>query len=136
MSSHKVANPMSHCTLRLEWSICSETLILRGTFVPHVTGKIRKIPKREEPEFFGKMAGVTGFEPAAFAVTGRRCNQLNYTPAYWEGLGLFDSKSLVNQLHAAKLPAMSIGFVVGMARCRQNNCKNELRCFPPELVSK
>lgn len=27
------------------------------------------------------MAGVTGLEPAASAVTGRRCNQLNYTPA-------------------------------------------------------
>ena len=28
-----------------------------------------------------KMAGVMGLEPTAFAVTGRRCNQLNYTPA-------------------------------------------------------
>ena len=27
------------------------------------------------------MAGVKGLEPSAFAVTGRRCNQLNYTPA-------------------------------------------------------
>ncbi len=27
------------------------------------------------------MAGVMGLEPTAFAVTGRRCNQLNYTPA-------------------------------------------------------
>ncbi len=27
------------------------------------------------------MAGVTGLEPAAFAVTGRRSNQLSYTPA-------------------------------------------------------
>ena len=37
----------------------------------------------EEPFFVFfrfKMAGVTGLEPAAFAVTGRRCNQLNYTP--------------------------------------------------------
>ena len=33
------------------------------------------------------MAGVTGLEPAAFAVTGRRCNQLNYTPAYFECCG-------------------------------------------------
>jgi hypothetical protein len=31
------------------------------------------------------MAGVTGLEPAAFAVTGRRSNQLSYTPAIsWE----------------------------------------------------
>ena len=28
-----------------------------------------------------KMAGVMGLEPTAFAVTGRRCDQLNYTPA-------------------------------------------------------
>lgn len=28
------------------------------------------------------MAGVMGLEPTAFAVTGRRCNQLNYTPAF------------------------------------------------------
>ncbi len=27
------------------------------------------------------VAGVTGLEPAAFAVTGRRSNQLSYTPA-------------------------------------------------------
>ena len=27
------------------------------------------------------MAAVTGLEPAAFAVTGRRSNQLSYTPA-------------------------------------------------------
>ena len=27
------------------------------------------------------MAGVTGLEPAASAVTGRRSNQLSYTPA-------------------------------------------------------
>ena len=30
---------------------------------------------------FGKMAGVTGLEPAASGVTGRRSNQLSYTPA-------------------------------------------------------
>ena len=28
-----------------------------------------------------QMAGETGLEPAAFAVTGRRYNQLNYSPA-------------------------------------------------------
>ena len=30
------------------------------------------------------MAGVTGLEPAASAVTGRRSNQLSYTPDAWE----------------------------------------------------
>ena len=28
-----------------------------------------------------KVAGETGLEPATFAVTGRHCNQLNYSPA-------------------------------------------------------
>ncbi len=32
-------------------------------------------------KFLGKMAGVTGLEPAASGVTGRRSNQLSYTPA-------------------------------------------------------
>ena len=29
---------------------------------------------------FGSVAGVTGLEPAASGVTGRRSNQLSYTP--------------------------------------------------------
>ena len=35
---------------------------------------------RFELIFFGKVAGVTGLEPAASGVTGRRSNQLSYTP--------------------------------------------------------
>src|SRR6266704_5268768 len=39
-----------------------------------------------------EMAGTTGLEPAASAVTGQRSNQLNYVPTlfasgYWETLG-------------------------------------------------
>jgi hypothetical protein len=30
---------------------------------------------------FEELAGATGLEPAASAVTGRRSNQLNYAPA-------------------------------------------------------
>ena len=30
--------------------------------------------------FWKEMAGVTGLEPAASGVTGRRSNQLSYTP--------------------------------------------------------
>src|ERR1700690_3996180 len=38
---------------------------------------------------FKRMAGTTGLEPAASAVTGQRSNQLNYvptlfSPGYWE----------------------------------------------------
>ena len=34
-----------------------------------------------------KMAGVTGLEPAASGVTGRRSNQLSYTPVWGSGNG-------------------------------------------------
>jgi hypothetical protein len=30
--------------------------------------------------FYGKVAGVTGLEPATSGVTGQRSNQLSYTP--------------------------------------------------------
>ena len=37
----------------------------------------------------GKMAGLTGLEPATSCVTGRRSNQLNYDPApYMQGVGV------------------------------------------------
>ena len=44
------------------------------------------------------MAGVKGLEPSAFAVTRRRCNQLNYTPAL-KSLGVnkrVDEKEVVD----------------------------------------
>ena len=34
------------------------------------------------------MAGTTGLEPAASAVTGQRSNQLNYVPSSSSGLGI------------------------------------------------
>jgi hypothetical protein len=32
------------------------------------------------PKYLKRMAGTTGLEPAASAVTGQRSNQLNYVP--------------------------------------------------------
>ena len=47
------------------------------------------------------MAGVMGLEPTASAVTGRRCNQLNYTPAgvkvTKESILVFQIKTKVNK---------------------------------------
>ena len=41
-------------------------------------------PQKENPLtlciYWEKVAGVTGLEPAASGVTGRRSNQLSYTP--------------------------------------------------------
>lgn len=37
--------------------------------------------KKMKDLFDKKVAGETGLEPAAFCVTGRRYNQLNYSPA-------------------------------------------------------
>ncbi len=49
------------------------------------------------------MAGVTGLEPAAFCVTGRRYNQLNYTPvgenlAHLNAISLFVSRKTLHLL--------------------------------------
>ena len=48
-----------------------------------VTGKRSFNPQTEK----GKVAGVTGLEPAASGVTGQRSNQLSYTPAFSQSRG-------------------------------------------------
>ena len=45
-----------------------------GAKIPHRRARVM------ESRFIGKVAGVTGLEPAASGVTGRRSNQLSYTP--------------------------------------------------------
>ena len=44
------------------------------------------------------MAGVTGLEPAASGVTGRRSNQLSYTPVVWETLLLLETDHPVKNI--------------------------------------
>ena len=58
------------------------------------------------------MAGVTGLEPAASGVTGRRSNQLSYTP-FGEEYGF----------------GFNMDFVVG-------NPKNKLKIVPGEKARK
>ncbi len=55
----------------------------RQTTAPRGTGDQMddKRQNQDKTRRSGKMAGVTGLEPAASGVTGRRSNQLSYTPA-------------------------------------------------------
>ena len=48
------------------------------------------------------VAGVTGLEPAASCVTGRRSNQLSYTPKWWE---VKDSNLWPSECKSDALPA-------------------------------
>ena len=50
-----------------------------GTGIRKRPGETRVV-FAETTDFIGKVAGVTGLEPAASGVTGRRSNQLSYTP--------------------------------------------------------
>ena len=46
----------------------------------HFAGNSTKVMAKTEYEEKREVAGVTGLEPAASGVTGRRSNQLSYTP--------------------------------------------------------
>ncbi|SUS06391.1 hypothetical protein DF3PA_10041 [Candidatus Defluviicoccus seviourii] len=52
------------------------------------------------------MAGVTGLEPAASGVTGRRSNRLSYTPEAWCPRS---EAGLTPQVPAVKRAARSVG---------------------------
>jgi hypothetical protein len=71
------------------------------------------------------MAGVMGLEPTTFAVTGRRCNQLNYTPADVE---LKDSKELfqlgpdVNWYHGVTELVQHFYYCGGCADRKSHHC--------------
>ena len=61
------------------------------------------------------MAGSTGLEPAASAVTGQRSNQLNYDPAFGY-IGLAETR-----VAAGDWLAVQTGCVKAF-RTRQNDC--------------
>ena len=52
----------------------------------------------------GKVAGVTGLEPAASGVTGQRSNQLSYTPAFQFAPALAGGDHLLSYLAGVKQP--------------------------------
>ncbi len=64
-----------------------------------------------------KMAGWTGLEPAASAVTGRRYNQLNYHPAIGdnEDQNIVGEKLLINyfltEIHETRLLILSAIYI-------------------------
>ena len=62
------------------------------------TGRPAHLNERSEM----KMAGWTGLEPAASAVTGQRSNQLNYHP-FW-GFQIADFRSRIEGLSLALQP--------------------------------
>ena len=57
--------------------------------------------------FFKVVAGVTGLEPAASCVTGKRSNQLSYTPNLLTsfGLQLVELQNELQQSHCSKAKA-------------------------------
>ena len=68
------------------WAVRLRLLMLLFIYAGHnATLKLRRTYARgvshAKPEGRRVVAGVTGLEPAASCVTGRRSNQLSYTPA-------------------------------------------------------
>ena len=53
--------------------------------VGEIVGKLKR--KHHSLTALERMAGTTGLEPAASAVTGQRSNQLNYVPGFYEKSG-------------------------------------------------
>ena len=61
------------------YGIRRHDLLIQCFFVEQIT--IEKVRKNITHSLI-KVAGATGLEPATSCVTGRRSNQLNYTPDY------------------------------------------------------
>ena len=79
--------------------------------------------------FKEKVARVTGLEPAASGVTGRRSNQLSYTRAERLGFNIGQSQSQSFEpptvfTRAVEAPSFGGRFVVAReAACQSPNCK-------------
>ena len=73
---------------------------------------------------FGMMAGSTGLEPAASAVTGQRSNQLNYDPAIGCS-GLAETRVNAGDSTLSTSPVSSI-----------STESNRFRCFMDRMDSK
>ena len=78
------SGPCGRPARNLPWTASPRTLVGQGPDMARPgsrTGGQRRLWKR-----LGRLAGVTGLEPAASGVTGRRSNQLSYTPDERQGL--------------------------------------------------
>tara|TARA_R110000868_G_scaffold408213_1_gene690764 strand:+ start:29112 stop:29450 length:339 start_codon:yes stop_codon:yes gene_type:complete len=58
----------------------------RGDVVRQISGTKKAAYQSDFPYSLRRVARVTGLEPAASGVTGRRSNQLSYTRLVWRGL--------------------------------------------------
>ncbi len=65
------------------------------------------------------MAGSTGLEPAASAVTGQRSNQLNYDPAFADGV---KTKTPVMHRTDVTLPIFHLKLKAFGGQCGTRTC--------------